>query len=82
MVTVQVVLESETIDGSTMLIPFEVTWLGEHTCRHLREHVLDIHFKRPEVLATLEHVASMCVRGTARGSYDRHEMSQEYEKVF
>ncbi len=35
MLNVQVVLDSRTIGGSTMLIPFEVAWLGEHTCRQL-----------------------------------------------
>jgi len=49
-----------------MLIPFEVTWLREHICRHLLEHVLDVYFKRPEVLATVELVTLMCIRGTTR----------------
>ena len=66
MLNVQVVLDSHTIGGSTMLIPFEVAWLGEHTCRQMLEHVLNVHFQRPEVLATVELVTLMCVRGTAR----------------
>jgi len=40
MLNAQVVLDSHTIGGSTMLILFEVTWSGEHTCRQLLEHVL------------------------------------------
>ena len=66
MLNVQVVLDSHTIGGNTMLIPFEVTWLGGHTCRQLLAHVLDIHLKRPEVLAKVEHVTLFCARGTVR----------------
>jgi hypothetical protein len=63
---VHVVLDSHTIGGNTMLISFEVTWLGEHTCRQLLAHVLDIYLKRPEVPATVEHVTLFCVRGLVR----------------
>ena len=61
MMTVQIALDSRTIGGNEMLIPFEDTRLADHTCRQFLSHVLDTHLERPEVLATVDNVRLFCV---------------------
>ena len=52
----QVKLDSRTIGGSALLIPFEFTWLVDHTCRQLLSHVREVNFC---VCHGLRHVNSI-----------------------
>jgi hypothetical protein len=62
MLTVNVELDTRMLGGSAMRIPLEDAWLGLHTCRELRERVLNNNLDRLDVLGMLERVKLFCIK--------------------
>ncbi len=62
MLTILVEMDSKRLGGTMLLLPFEVEWLIDNTCRELLHHVRVDHLEHPTALVTAEVVKLFCTK--------------------
>jgi hypothetical protein len=62
MLTVVVEQDSRKLGGSTLLIPFDESWLANNSCRELLANVLCEHLELSNVLASTSQVDMFCMQ--------------------